>query len=271
MSGVAHTPRTVGALDASATRTTKTPQAHSYGSHGKKEAQGCFTQVLGVLDATEPEEGSDLAAVVRAETTDELEAVFMQAISKLEWTRRRDFTQAALTNKVATADQVERFLARGGHVEVTRVIEKRIDNIDVVVALLRTAFSYAFDDDYLAGIDCPGATTQELWNRLVAAELSRSSNHLRLTNLLGSRYADVNIVGKLPFRIFAEVSHPLPGWVLDAVLALVNSELGNDADLLENFELLGEKFTGSIEDLLTTVKLHSKLARAKRPSETVTS
>lgn len=232
--------------------------------YGRGEVTRLIRDILEALNADGIEGQGSLAAIADAKTPVELEAAMELALADADWQRQRLVITAGLCNKAATVAQVERFGTQA-HIDVRRIVEKRRDDLDVVVAVLRASRFVVFNGD-LASLNVPGVTPQELWLRLFEAEVAGTPQMPHLVELLKSHYATPTVAGKLPFSLFAATSAhaELPGWVVTEALTLIQAEIGDDPDYAENFETLGDNFAGSIEDLLEIAQLHSKLSSVRR-------
>lgn len=219
-----------------------------------KEYQAFIEKFSNQLDASSTtDQASGPAAEIRAASSEErLQELVDGLISSNQLDR--PCAVAALTNPHVNAVVAQRALRAFGWGEVAKFLEARHRDINLSAkAAILVRGVYRVSDDFIERFAAP-STPVELWTEVVGmhAKDPTNTNVPVPSELFHSKFAKVDIIPKIPLRVFAQPD--LPGWLTTGFVEYLAKELTTQA-AWDGFEVLAPKHLGSVSQVVRAAKV----------------
>jgi hypothetical protein len=216
-----------------------------------------------LLDASSTtDQSSGPAAEIRAASSEErLQELFDGLIASNQLDR--PCAVAALTNPHANAKVVHQALRAFGWGEVVKFLEARHRDINLPAkAAILVRGVYRVSDEFIERFAAPSAPA-ELWTEVVAMHTKDPTNTTAPipSELFHSKFAKVDIIPKIPLRVFAQPD--LPGWLVTGFVEYLAKELTTQA-AWDGFEVLAPKHLGPVSQVVRAAKVTGRKDQDER-------
>lgn len=168
---------------------------------------------------------------------------------------------AALTNPHITSAVALQSLRAFGHGELVKFLEARHRDINLPAkAAILVRGVYRTPDAYIERFAAP-ASPPELWAEVVGLHAKDSSSTTATipSELFHSKFAKVDIIPKIPLRVFAQSD--LPGWLVTGFVEYLSKELTTQA-AWDGFEVLAPKHLGPVSQVVRAAKVTGRKDQA---------
>jgi len=177
----------------------------------------------------------------------------MNILTELQSNRRLDRSAAMAALLSPHADEeIARTATRAfGWGESLKILETKHRDLSTIVKVVLLAASYGVNDRHIEAFSS-NSTPVEFWTAMV-------TYYARLGNipseLLQSKFARVDVIPKLPLRIFSQPD--LPGWLVTGFAEYLASELTTQA-AWDGFEVLAPTHLGAVAQVIRAAKLSTR-------------
>lgn len=163
----------------------------------------------------------------------------------------RSTAMAALLSPHANEDIARAASRAFGWGEAIKILETKHRELSTPVKVVLLAASYAPNDKHIRQFSS-NTTPVEFWTEMVTYYAKHGSIP---PELLQSQFAQVEVVPKLPLRIFSQTD--MPGWLITAFSEYLSKELTTQA-AWDGFEVLAPKHLGDVAQVVRAAKLSTK-------------
>jgi len=216
-----------------------------------------------LLDASSTaDQSSGPAAEIRAASS---EGRLQELIDGLITSNKLDrpCAVAALTNPHANAVVAQRALRAFGWGEVVKFLEARHRDINLTTkAVVLVHGVYRVSDEFIERFAAP-STPAELWTEVVGTYMKDPNNtNIQIpSEVFHSKFAKVDVIPKLPLRVFAQPD--LPGWLVTGFVEYLAKELSTQA-AWDGFEVLAPKHLGPVSQVVRAAKVTGRTDQDER-------
>lgn len=203
-------------------------------------------ELLNLHGASEVATGPAMA-IRQAVSTAELESVIDELVtsSKMD----RSCAVAALTHPKANVSIAQKALRAFGWGEVGKFLEARHRDINLAAKGVIFASLFRPSDGLFERFSAPDNPT-DVWMEVVSHH-SKGSHGIP-SDLFHSKFAKMDIVPKLPLRVFAQPD--IPGWLITSFAEYLAAELTTQA-AWDGFEVLAPKHLGPVSQVVRAAKV----------------
>ena len=163
----------------------------------------------------------------------------------------RSTAMAALLSPHANEEIAREAVRAFGWGETLKILETKHREMALSVKVVLLAASYSPNDKHI-GQFSSNTTPVEFWTEMVTYYAKHGNIP---TDLLQSKYARVDVVPKLPLRIFSQPD--MPGWLVTAFSEYLSKELTTQA-AWDGFEVLAPKHLGDVAQVVRAAKLSTR-------------